>query len=314
MQSVLVTGGTGRLGRAVVDRLDNLGCEVKVLTRRGPGPGAAMAAQPVVGDLRTAEGLDDAVSGASVIVHCATTYGKGDVAAVRHLIEASGRAGGEPHLIVVSIVGADAIPVAYYRAKVAAERMVSASELPWTIQRATQFHDLVASFFSRQRLMPFMLTLNGFRFQPIDVGEVADRLTDLARGAPTGRAPDIGGPQARTMQDLGDDLRRSEWSPTPHRFVTDAGQDVARVHVRGESVSRQRIREANLRGIPDDATRRGREMKSAPMSIVRGGLAFFAIVSAFLGGYILHRKGFTVGLGSTWAWPTTPTFSSTTAR
>lgn len=202
MQSVLVTGGTGRLGRAVVDRLDNLGCEVKVLTRRVPGPGAAMAAQPVVGDLRTAEGLDDAVSGASVIVHCATTYGKGDVAAVRHLIETAGRAGREPHLIFVSIVGADAIPVAYYRAKVAAERMVRASGLPWTIQRATQFHDLVAGFFSRQRLMPFMLTLNGLRFQPIDVGEVADRLTDLARGAPTGRAPDIGGPQVRTMQDL----------------------------------------------------------------------------------------------------------------
>lgn len=65
MQSVLVTGGTGRLGRAVVDRLDDLGCEVKVLTRRVPGTGAAMVAQPMVGDLRTAEGLDDAVSGAS---------------------------------------------------------------------------------------------------------------------------------------------------------------------------------------------------------------------------------------------------------
>lgn len=202
MQSVLVTGGTGRLGRAVVDRLDNLGCEVKVLTRRVPGPGAAMAAHHVVGDLRTAEGLDDAVSGASVIVHCATTYGKGDVAAVRHLIETAGRVGREPHLIFVSIVGADAIPVAYYRAKVAAERMVMASGLPWTIQRATQFHDLVAGFFARQRLMPFMLTLNGLRFQPIDVGDVADRLTELARGGPTGRAPDIGGPQVRTMRDL----------------------------------------------------------------------------------------------------------------
>ena len=86
MQSVLVTGETGKLGRAVVDRLDNLGGQVKVLTRRVPGPGAAMAAQHVAGDLRTAEGLDDAVSGASVIVHCATAYGNGDVAAVRHLI------------------------------------------------------------------------------------------------------------------------------------------------------------------------------------------------------------------------------------
>jgi uncharacterized protein YbjT (DUF2867 family) len=202
MQSVLVTGGTGRLGRAVVDRLDNSGCEVSVLTRRVPATEAAMAAQYVVGDLRTAEGLADAVSGASVIVHCATTYGKGDIAAVRHLIEAVGRAGGQPHLIFVSIVGVDAIPIAYYRTKVAAEQMVRASGLPWTIQRATQFHDLVAGFFSRQRLMPFMLTLNGFRFQPIDVSEVADQLADLARGAPAGSAPDIGGPQVRTMQDL----------------------------------------------------------------------------------------------------------------
>ncbi|MFE6226301.1 SDR family oxidoreductase [Streptomyces sp. NPDC057854] len=197
-----MTGGTGRLGRAVVRRLGDGGREVRVLSRRERPSGPAAAYRHVVGDLRTGRGLDDAVRGVGAVVHCATTYGRGDVAATRNLIDAALRSGSRPHLVYVSIVGVDVIPVPYYRDKLAAERMIADCGLPWTVQRATQFHDLVAAFFAWQRRLPLTLALRRFRFQPIDVRDVADRLAGLALSEPAGRAPDIGGPQVCDMRDL----------------------------------------------------------------------------------------------------------------
>ncbi|WP_418960682.1 SDR family oxidoreductase [Streptomyces tritici] len=202
MQPFLVTGGTGKLGRAVVQRLDDGHREIRVLSRRAQPPGAATSYRHMVGDLRTGDGLDAAVRGVGAIVHCATTYGKGDVTAARNLIDAALRSGSNPHLVYISIVGVDVIPVPYYRDKLAAERMIADSGLPWTVQRTTQFHDLVATFFAWQRRLPLTLTLQRFRFQPVDVRDVADRLAGLAMGDPAGRAPDIGGPQVRDMRDL----------------------------------------------------------------------------------------------------------------
>ncbi|MFF3573730.1 SDR family oxidoreductase [Nocardia jiangxiensis] len=76
MSTVLVTGGTGKLGRAVVERLTNGEREIRVLSRT-PGTGRT------VGDLRTGAGLEEAVEGVDVVVHCATTYGRDDVVAAR---------------------------------------------------------------------------------------------------------------------------------------------------------------------------------------------------------------------------------------
>lgn len=92
--------------------------------------------------------------------------------------------------------------VAPYRAKLAAEQLIRDSGLPWTVLRATQFHDLVATIFRYQRWLPLTLAVGRLSFQPIDVGAVADTLTDLTLADPTGRAPDIGGPEICTMADL----------------------------------------------------------------------------------------------------------------
>ncbi|MFC4375086.1 SDR family oxidoreductase [Nocardia halotolerans] len=198
MRTVLVTGGTGKLGRAVVERLNDGRHEVRVLSRT---PGSA-ATRRVVGDLRTGAGLDDAVAGAEVIVHCATTYGRGDVAAARHLLDAAVRAGLAPHVVNVSIAGVDRIPVPYYRAKLAAEEAITASGLPWTTLRTTQFHNLLATVFAGQRRLPVTFAPKGFRFQPIDIGDVADRLVALAVGEPVGRTLELGGPRVHTMGEL----------------------------------------------------------------------------------------------------------------
>lgn len=134
-------------------------------------------------------------------MHCATTNGGKDVTATRNLIEHARRAG-EPHLIYISIVGIDQVPLFYYRAKLEAERLVAESGLPWSILRTTQFHDLIAKISSLQRRSPVVAALSDVRFQPIAVREVAERLAGLAAHAPAGRVPDMGGPQMRSHEDL----------------------------------------------------------------------------------------------------------------
>ena len=94
------------------------------------------------------------------------------------------------------------MPLFYYRAKLKIERLIENSGLPWTILRSTQFHDLIVRGCAALARLPVMMVPAGTSFQPIDVGEVADRLVELAVGPPAGRVPDMGGPQVRSTGDL----------------------------------------------------------------------------------------------------------------
>ncbi|MCY0952584.1 SDR family oxidoreductase [Streptomyces sp. H27-S2] len=194
MSTILVTGGTGNLGSLVVARLRDRGHEVRVLSRRSPE-------HPV--DLRDGGGLDAAVAGAEVVVHCASAPRGGDERGAGHLIAAARRAGTVRNLVYVSIVGVDAVPFGYYRTKLRVERLVEESGLGFTILRATQFHDLVARLVGAAARLPVVPLPKGVRVQPIAVGEVADRLAELAATTPSGRVPDMGGPEVRTLPELG---------------------------------------------------------------------------------------------------------------
>jgi uncharacterized protein YbjT (DUF2867 family) len=198
---VVVTGGTGTLGRRVVERLVAAGRPVRVVSRR-PHPGGLPAGVEFVrADLHRRGDADVAVAGAAVVVQCATTYGPRDVALARNVV-AAGRSAGRPHVVDVSIVGVDRIPILYYRAKLEVERLLASSGLPWTVLRATQFHDLVARLFDLQRRSPVTVVPAGVRVQPVDVRDVATRLASLAGGAPAGRVPDIGGPEIHELRAL----------------------------------------------------------------------------------------------------------------
>src|SRR5207248_4583749 len=105
-------------------------------------------------------------------------------------------------------IGVDRIPVVsgidrtlfgYFGAKLAAERVVAESGLPWTTLRATQFHDLILIVAQQMVKLPVIPVPAGFRFQPVDAGEVAGRLVELALGAPAGLAPDLAGPRVYTV-------------------------------------------------------------------------------------------------------------------
>jgi uncharacterized protein YbjT (DUF2867 family) len=197
---ILVTGGTGTLGRLVVQRLTN-GAQLRVLSRQAEPAGQDPAGW-AAGDLKTGRGIEAAVSGADVIVHCATTLGKGDVAAAGHLIDAARRAG-HPHLVYISIVGVDRVPVGYYKAKLEVERLVEGSGLPWSVLRATQFHQLILRGCELLARLPVLLVPAATSFQPVDAAEVAARLAELATGPPAGRVPDMGGPEICGAADLG---------------------------------------------------------------------------------------------------------------
>ncbi len=206
---ILVTGGTGRLGRALVPQLLSDGHAIRVLSRRPPSDERTWR-----GDLLTGEGLEEAVDGVGVIVHCATGNGRADIDGTRNLVQAAVRAG-RPHLMYVSIVGADRVDVAYYRAKLACEQLVERSGLPWTIQRTTQFHELIVWMCTSQRWLPMIVMPSGVSFQPVDAGEVAARLAMLAGGPPAGRVPDMGGPEVRPAADLARAYARSRSSRRP---------------------------------------------------------------------------------------------------
>jgi uncharacterized protein YbjT (DUF2867 family) len=190
--SVLVTGGTGTVGRIVVDHLATAGKDVRILSR-GRRPSQRTDVRHVVGDVRTGDRLDAALDGVDTIVHC--------VYPTEHLVAAAKRAG-SPHLVYVSIVGIDRVPFGLYRKMLANERVIAQSGLPWTVLRATQFHDLIAFLLRMLAKPPVMALPSGLRFQPVDVRDVGERLARLALGEPVGRAPDFGGPQVRALDDL----------------------------------------------------------------------------------------------------------------
>jgi uncharacterized protein YbjT (DUF2867 family) len=203
----LVTGGTGTLGRLVVPRLQDAGCDVRVLSRRSHD--GMHGIEFVAGDLATDEGIQSAVDGAEIIIHCAGGV-KGDDDKALHLARAASRAGTR-HLAFISVVGADRIPITraidramfgYFGSKFAAERVVADSGVPWTTLRATQFYDLILTVARAMARLPVLPVPSGFRFQPVDTAEVADRLVELALGTPAGIVPEMAGPRVYELAEL----------------------------------------------------------------------------------------------------------------
>jgi len=193
MAPILITGGTGTLGRAVARSLTEAGHPLRVMSRRAGD-------HHVVADLVTGHGLEQALAGTETIVHLATTQrGHRDLAATERLVDAAPHAA---HLVFVSIVGVDRVPTGYYRGKLAAERVVE--RVPHTILRATQFHDLVRALCAGAAKLPVM-PVPAIKVQPVDVRDVAARLVELVAAGPRGRVDDFGGPEVRDLRDLARD-------------------------------------------------------------------------------------------------------------
>jgi uncharacterized protein YbjT (DUF2867 family) len=201
MAELLVTGGTGVLGREAVPALRAAGHTVRVLSRE-PGDGH------VVGDLSDPAAmprLAPALDGVETVLHLASSprreVWETDVAGTRRLAVAA-RAAGVGHLLLVSVPGADDVPFSYNHAKFAAEEIVAAAGVPYTIVRASQFHPFVSTLISLLHRAPVLPVGRGWRLQPVDTGDVADHLVGLVAAGPAGRIVEFGGPEVRDAADL----------------------------------------------------------------------------------------------------------------
>ncbi|NUK06693.1 NAD(P)H-binding protein [Streptomyces lunaelactis] len=220
MTSILVTGGTGTLGSRVSAKLREGGHEVRVLSRHS---------QAYAVDLRNGTGLDAAVEGVDAIVHCASAPRGGDDEAASRLLDAARRAE-VPHLLYISIVGVDRLPLGYYVMKRKVERMIEEageSGPGWTILRTTQFHDLVLRMLAGAARLPVMPLPSGVSVQPIHTDEVAERLAELAVTGPAGRVEDMGGPEIRPLPDLARAYLRARGRRRPLLPVRLAGKAYA---------------------------------------------------------------------------------------
>lgn len=204
VSSVLVTGGTGMLGSALVPRLVAAGHSVRVMSRQ-EDPAIPAGASAVRADLTADDGADAALAGVEVVAHAATSPFRHtrdvDVAATRDLLAACARAGVE-HFVYPGIVGVDRHPLAYYKAKFEAEQVVEEAAVPSSIARGTQFHELLDTFIGSIARFPTVFVGRKFVFQPVDAGEYAQVLVDLVDAGPSGRVPDTGGPEVRELRDL----------------------------------------------------------------------------------------------------------------
>ena len=203
---ILVTGGTGRLGRAVIPCCHERGWTVRIMSRKGP-PVGQQAAEWMVADLANGAGLAAALAGVDVVLHLASLPYRGrrttlvDVVGTRRLVEAAGHAG-VAHVVYTSIVGVETIPWPYFRKKLAAEEEVRGGPVPWSIIRATQFYpllDAVLSAAARLRVFPGPAGVIG---RPVDPHDVAGRLIAAVDFGPSMDITEFAGPEVLSFADI----------------------------------------------------------------------------------------------------------------
>lgn len=192
---IAVAGGTGTVGRHVVAAAEARGHEVLVLTRSnghdleaGAGLAAALA------------GVDAVIDVTSVVTTSARRSRAFFSAVTGNLLRAE-RAAGVGHHVALSIVGIDGVDAAYYAGKLAQERLVEAGPVPFTLLRATQFHEF-AEQMVRQMMFGGLAVIPTARLRPVAASEVGARLVELAEAGPVGRARDLAGPRDERLAEL----------------------------------------------------------------------------------------------------------------
>lgn len=192
---IAVAGGTGTVGRHITDLLARNGHEPVVLARSTGF------------DLLTGAGLSSALTGVDSLIDVVSTPTLSAAESKRFFgtttttLLAAERAAGVRHHVTLSIVNAAMVSAGYYAGKAVQESALTQGSVPWTLLRATQFHEFAVQTLSRGgrgllALVPVMRT------QPVAAREVAQRLVELALGPPRGTVPDLGGPREEHLVDM----------------------------------------------------------------------------------------------------------------
>lgn len=193
---VVVIGGTGVLGSKVVQKLRERGHDV-------------VAASPRTGvNTLTGEGLTDALNGADVVVDVSNSPSFEDDAVMEFFtkstanLAAAAKTGGVGHYVAVSIVGADQLPKSgYLRAKVAQEKLIEESEIPYSIVRATQFAEFTEAITSSMTVGDEVRVPDAL-IQPIAADELAVEVARVAAGEPLDGIVNVGGPEKMSFEQM----------------------------------------------------------------------------------------------------------------
>ena len=193
---IVVIGGSGLIGSKLV----------KILRERGQ---EVVPASPATGvDTLTGKGLDDALKGAQVVVDVSNSPSFEDAAVMkffetstRNLLDAEKRAGVKHH-VALSIVGADRNPDSgYLRAKVAQEKLIKASTVPYTILRATQFFEFIGGI-ADAGTEGNTVRLTSAKLQPIAADDVAAALAPVVLGEPVNGVIEVAGPEPLPLAEM----------------------------------------------------------------------------------------------------------------
>jgi uncharacterized protein YbjT (DUF2867 family) len=211
---IVVIGGTGLIGTKVVKRLRQIGHEV-------------VAASPDSGvNTITGAGLAEALAGAQVVVDLANSPSFEDTAVLKffetagHNLLAAEAAAGVKHHVALSVVGSDRLPESgYLRAKMAQERLIKASGIPYTIVRSTQFFEFVSGI-AESAAVGQTIRLSPALLQPIMSDDVADAVTDVAVGAPVNGTIEIAGPERVPLDEIVRRFLRAKQDP--RKVIADA--------------------------------------------------------------------------------------------
>jgi uncharacterized protein YbjT (DUF2867 family) len=192
---IAIAGGTGTLGTLVSAELRKRGHDVRVLSRSSPD-------FPV--DLTSGSGLDQALDGCAAVVDASNNSSPKRAAGVlvdgsRRLLAAEERAGISHH-VCISIVGCERVPVGYYRVKVEQEQIVEAGPVPWSIVRATQFHELAAMALGAAGKY-HVLPVPPMKLQTVAAADVARVVADVSESGPRARLQ-VTGPQILSARQL----------------------------------------------------------------------------------------------------------------
>lgn len=236
---VLVTGGTGHLGQAIVPGLQREDHQVKILAR---SPRRDRAIEWIRGDLATGDGLPEAVAGVDAVIHAATNSPAArrgafklgdfvrspadvDVKGTSALLAAADRAGVK-QFVHVSIVGLEDLKLMpYSRRKLEAEQVVKRARVPWSIVRATGFYWLLDRMFKNMAGQRVLALPAHARMAPVDSDEFAGYIVECIADGRTGEREDFAGPQTLSMVELMEQYlaargvrRRIRRAPLPKRI------------------------------------------------------------------------------------------------
>ncbi len=228
MPTILITGGTGTLGRDLVARLQSTDHTVRIMSRQPAPPVLAARTEWATADLATGAGLDDAVRGVNIIINAASDPGgdthQADVVGLKALLDAAHRHH-VSHILHISIVGIDRMAFGYYQHKLGAESVIAESDVSYSIVRITQFHSLVLDM-----LKPLLKTPDlplriptDMQLQSIDSGDAAAYVLENIHSPANDRLPDAGGPEVLTLGEMAQTLlaARGDSRPIEHTLTPD---------------------------------------------------------------------------------------------